>query len=181
MATSSLLKQRSEKSSIKEITLGFPVINAHVQALQLTNVGIGGGGTALMFLPTAIQYPLFSTPGVVDVSGMELAVALHGTAATTPAQTTGSAASTVELVFADAGTTATADGGDAPLHDGDKFSNTRAGGWTTHEAVMANATSTTDLDADDWVSLEVVANATALVGQIGVKAAFIYGKPGAIN
>ena len=59
-------------------------------------------------------------------------------------------------------------------------SNTRAGGFTTHEAVSASPSGTTDLDADDWLNLNVVANATDIAGVVQVQAKFIHGIPGAI-
>jgi hypothetical protein len=46
--------------------------------------------------------------------------------------------------------------------------------------ISAQATSTTDLDADDWVNLNVAANldTSAGLGIIVCQAEFIYGVPG---
>jgi hypothetical protein len=81
------------------------------------------------------------------------------------------------LVVVDAGTAAS---GAAAIQSGDDFSNTRAGGFTTHEAVSASPSGTTDLDADDWLNLNVVANASNIAGVVQVQAKFIHGIPGAI-
>ena len=161
--------------------MSLPVMNSHVVNTMVTLTGIGGGGTAIPFLPT-IQIPSFSTPGVVDVSGMEFAAAMVIEAATTLTQDLASGASTVEFQFGDAGTSATGTASGNHLINADDLSNTVTGGWTVHEAKMAVGTSTTDLDADDWVNLHIVANATGVagVGALTVKAAFVYGKPGAI-
>jgi len=96
-------------------------------------------------------------------------------------QTTANGASTVEIVWGDGGTTATLDPGANLLEGGDIFSNTRTGGFTVHEGVRGAGTSTTDLDADDWVTLHIVANATQVAGAVQTGMSFVYGKPGAIN
>lgn len=162
--------------------MSFPEVNAHVISTLMTAIELGAAGSAHPMLPTGIQYPLFNTPGVVDVSGMEFAVAMQAEASTGLTQDLASGASTVEFQFGDAGTTATQTASANHLINSDDLSNTRTGGYTVHEAVTSVGTSTTDLDADDWVNLHVVANATgdAGVGAIQVKAAYVYGKPGAI-
>lgn len=162
--------------------MSFPVMNAQVNHSLVTHVGIGGGGSALPFLSTGVYYPQFNVPAPVDVTGMELAVGLLAEAATTVGQDMASGASTFEVTFFDMGTTAT--GGTTNVLGGaDAFSNTTAGGYTVHEARKTDGTSTTDLDADDWVSLGIIANATgaAGAGALQVGAAFIYGVPGDIN
>ena len=161
--------------------MSLPVMNSHVVNTMVTLTGIGGGGTAIPFLPT-LQIPIFSTPGVVDVSGMEFAAAMVIEAATTLTQDLASGASTVVLNFGDAGTAAAGAASGNHLLSNDTFSNSVTGAWTIHGANMANGTSTTDLDADDWVNLHVVANTSAVggFGAVTMKAAFVYGKPGAI-
>ena len=162
--------------------MSFSIMNANVVSTFVGDVGIGGADTPFMMLPTGNAYPLFSTPGVVDVTGMEFAIAMLAEAATTVTQDLASGASTVELTFFDMGTTATK-ATTNPLAGADAFSNTAAGGYTAHEAKKTAGTSTTDLDADDWINLGVIANATGVAGVGAVLAGvnFVYGKPGAIN
>ena len=160
--------------------MSLPVMNSHVVSTMISVSGVGGDA-GHQFVPT-IQIPMFSTPGVVDVSGMEFAIALVIEGGSTFTQTIASGASTVEFQFGDAGTSATGTASGNHLISADDLSNTITGGWTVHEARMAVGTSTTDLDADDWVNLHVVANTSAVggVGALTMKAAFVYGKPGAI-
>jgi hypothetical protein len=167
--------------------MGFPAINAHVTSQTLWPHDCNAQ-TSQLYLLTGAVYPLFSTPAIVDVSGMEFALGLlqDATATADPTvvlQSIASGASTVEILFGDGGTTATTDPGANYLTNADDFSNTVAGGYTAHGARVAAGTSTTDLDADDWVSLEAVANITgaAGIGAVVAKTAFIYGKPAAIN
>jgi hypothetical protein len=113
---------------------------------------------------------------------LELAISLVTEAGTTETQDLASGASTLELTFFDYGTTATG-ASTSVLGGADAFSNTPTGGYTVHQGKKTDGTSTTDLDADDWVALGVVANATgvAFPGAIIAGAAFIYGIPGDIN
>jgi hypothetical protein len=155
-------------------------MNSHVVSTMISVSGIGGDA-GHQFVPT-IQIPMFSTPGVVDVSGMEFAIALIMEGGSTFTQTIASGASTVVLNFGDAGTAAAGAASGNHLLSNDTFSNSVTGAWTIHGANMAVGTSTTDLDADDWVNLHVVANTSAVagVGALTMKAAFVYGKPGAL-
>lgn len=165
--------------------MGFPIMNAHSQMTFLTG-RVDSATTdpdAHLFLPTGNVYPLFASPAVIDVTGMEFALALTGEAATTQAADLASGASTWEIAFLDMGSTAT--GGTTNVLGGaDGFSNTRTGGYTVHEGISGVlGTSTTDIDADDWTVLQVVANATGAVGVGSIVAGvnFIHGKPGGIN
>ena len=162
--------------------MAFPSNNAMTQHTFLTHVGIGDAGSSHTFLSTGTYWPVANVPGVVDVTGMEFAIAMLAEAATTVGQDLASGASTVELTFFDMGTTATK-ATTNPLAGADAFSNTAAGGYTAHEAKKTAGTSTTDLDADDWIKLGVIANATGVAGVGAVLAGvnFVYGKPGAIN
>ena len=130
--------------------MAFPSNNAMTQHTFLTHVGIGDAGSSHTFLSTGTYWPVANVPGVVDVTGMEFAIAMLAEAATTVGQDLASGASTVELTFFDMETA---------------------------------GTSTTDLDADDWINLGVIANATgvARVGAVLAGVNFVYGKPGAIN
>ena len=162
--------------------MAFPSNNAMTQHTLVTHVGIGDAGSSHTFLPTGTYWPVLNVPGVGDVTGMELALAMVAEAATTVTQDLASGASTVELTFFDMGTTAS--GGTTNVLGGaDAFSNTTSGGYTAHEAKKTAGTSTTDLDTDDWVTLGIIANATGVagVGAVMAGANFIYGKPGAIN
>ena len=164
--------------------MAFPTMNAMVASTEVYDIA-NNAATSHAFLPTLAVFPIAPVPGVVDVSGMEMHVALViglGTATDgSKVQTTASGASTVEIIFGDGGTTATADPGGALLEGGEAFSNTVTGGFTLHQGFKGVGTSTTDLDADDWVSLQALANTTALVGAVTAGFAFVYGKPGAIN
>ena len=163
--------------------MSFAVMNAFVVSSQVFDID-DNGGTTSPSLATVQQYPIFCAPGVIDVSGMEFHMAIHrGVAtATVVAQAMASAASTVSVVYGDAGTTATGDAGANIMVGGPQFSNGAVdGGWQAHQAVKAAGTTTTDLDADDWISLQAIENATGLLGAVQGGAAFIYGKPGAIN
>jgi len=163
--------------------MSFAVMNAFVVSSQVFDID-DNGGTTSPSLATVQQYPILCAPGVIDVSGMEFHMAIHrGVAtATVVAQAMASAASTVSVVYGDAGTTATGDAGANIMVGGPQFSNGAVdGGWQAHQAVKAAGTTTTDLDADDWISLQAIENATGLLGAVQAGAAFIYGKPGAIN
>jgi hypothetical protein len=162
--------------------MAFPIMNAQVHSAEVYDM-YNNAVTSHSFIPTIAIFPLAPLPGVVDVSGMELHVALisTGTSDTSKVQTLPSAASTVEIVFGDGGTSATADTGGALLEGGDKFSNTITGGFTVHQGFKGAGTSTTDLDADDWVTLQALANTSALVGSLQAGFSFIYGKPGSIS
>ena len=163
--------------------MSFAVMNAFVVSSQVFDID-DNGGTTSPSLATVQQYPIFCAPGVIDVSGMEFHMAIHrGVAtATVVAQAMASAASTVSVVYGDAGTTATGDAGANIMVGGPQFSNGAVdGGWQAHQAVKAAGTTTTDLDADEWISLQAIENATGLLGAVQAGAAFIYGKPGAIN
>ena len=156
--------------------MALPVMNAHVVSTPVFDIN-NSSPTTQWQLSTAKDYALFAVAHAVDVSGMELAIQFSAAANTLLTQTIASAASTLELVVVDAGTAAS---GAVAIQSGDDFSNTRAGGFTTHEAVSASPSGTTDLDADDWLNLNVVANATDIAGVVQVQAKFIHGIPAAI-
>ena len=156
--------------------MALPVMNAHVVSTPVFDIN-NASATTHWHLSTAKDYALFAVAHAVDVSGMELAIQFSAAANTLLTQTIASAASTLELVVVDAGTAAS---GAAAIQSGDDFSNTRTGGFTTHQAMSASPSGTTDLDADDWLNLNVVANATDIAGVVQVQAKFIHGIPAAI-
>lgn len=128
---------------------------------------------------------LFEVPAVVDVSGMEfgMSVAIAAGSVVPNNTTIASGASTVALVFADLGATGTQLATTNHLTNEDDFSNTVTGGWTTGLMRTAVGTSTTDLDADDDVGVQIIANLTTAggIGAAYVSVNYIFGKPGAIN
>lgn len=167
--------------------MSFPYMNA--QSLSQTFGGIKeAAATTIPFLATG-QHNMAQMPGVIDVSGMEFAFSLMFTSATgAPARFLITAASTAVFVMADGGPTGDATGG-AGLFAG----SGAAGLWSNslndgglgstaspNQPLDAAGSSSTDLDADDWLNLRVIANATGLVGIASVHANYIYGKPGGI-
>ena len=63
--------------------MAFPSNNAMTQHTLVTHVGIGDAGSSHTFLPTGTYWPVLNVPGVVDVTGMELALAMVAEAADT--------------------------------------------------------------------------------------------------
>ena len=127
------------------------------------------------------QYNLFSVPGVVDVSGMEFSI---GQRSTSLSATPGIAASTdvassPTFTFSDGGPTGDATGA-AVLFTA--VTSTTA--WVARVPKDIAGTSTTDLDADDWVNFRVTiqpGTSDAEAAQVDLAIAYIYGKPGSIN
>ena len=165
--------------------MGFPIMNAHSQMSFLTGRVISSttDPDAHFFLPTGTVYPLFATRAVIEVTGMEFALALVAEAATSVGQDMASADNTFQVAFMDMGSTAT--GGTTNVLGGaDSFSNSRSGGYGAHEGVSGVVgTSTTDLDADDWTVLQVIKNGTGaeFAGAVIAGVNFVHGKPAAIN
>lgn len=132
------------------------------------------------------EYPLFQVAAPVDVSGIELAVVniMDATTAGTQAMATGT--TTVVLKPFDGATTAAAASDNNELFAVTDFSNSATGtnSWTgARNAMKATGTSTTDLDADDWIVLDVAANITgaAGLGTIGYNAYIVHGIPGTVG
>lgn len=159
--------------------MSFPYMNAMSVSRLLTGVQAAAAST-VNFLTTG-QHNLFSVPGVVDVSGMEFSMSPSNLANTAGTRVVASAASTAVVTFSDGGATGDATGA-AVLFSQDNMSNSLTGGFPTNSPIDAAGSSTTDLDADDWVNFRVVQNATgALLGGVNAAVSYIYGKPGAIN
>ena len=158
--------------------MSLPIMNANVVSASAFDL-VDANATGIWELVTTKNYALFAVPHAVDVSGMELAMVNTQGANTLVTQVIASAASTMILRLVDGGT---ANSGAVAIQGNSDFSNARAGGWLTHEAVLAAPTGTTDLDSNDWLSLDVVANATGTtgVGVVQVQASFVTGIPGAI-
>jgi hypothetical protein len=165
--------------------MSFPAANAHVVASSL---GYGRGNSDNNALGPAfelVSHPLFQVPAVVDVSGMELAIATQLDGLTGTGQTIASGTTTLLYKPHDGNTNAGGATGNNNFFAATDFSNSATGtsSWTVaHGAMRAVGTSTTDLDADDWVNLDVAAALTGAIGHgaIAVSVAFIYGKPAAV-
>ena len=159
--------------------MSFPYMHAMSVSRLLTQVH-NNAVTSTSFLTTG-QHNLFSVPGVVDVSGMEFSMSPSANANTTVTRVVASAASTAVVTFSDGGATGDATGA-AVLFSQDNMSNSLTGGFPANTPIDAAGSSTTDLDADDWVNFRVVQNATgALLGGVNAAVNYIYGKPGALN
>ena len=164
--------------------MAFPSMNAMVQNTFLSHMQSATTTSTFPFLKAGTYFPVLNVPAVVDVTGMEFSLSVVAEAATTVAQDiAGGAASTVFNVrFFDMGQTATGATSNQ-LVDGEAFCATVSGGYTVHEAKSDTGTSTTDLDASDWVTLGVIANTAdnTGVGAVMTQVSFVYGKPGAVN
>lgn len=164
--------------------MAFPTMNARV-ATPLLNHGWETGNSGNKVELHNIEHGLFQVPAVVDVSGLELAIAMVVDASTGLTQTIASGATTLTFKPYDGNTNASAATDNNELFAAEDFSNSNTGSSSftvVHGAMRAVGTSTTDLDADDWVNIDIL-NPTGAggfgVGQ--VSAAFIYGKPAVIN
>ncbi len=157
--------------------MSFPTMNAQSVAKRFAAATAPTASGVLGNMPTG-PHNIISVPGVIDVSGMEYSFGV----AFDSAGAAGLGASTAD---ASRFQVALADGG--------------ASGDVTTTAVLATAitsttafvdtvprdvtgTSATDLDADDWVNLQITAQPTTVAGAgtIDVAVAYIYGKPGSI-
>lgn len=158
--------------------MAFPYMNE--MSVSATLLDVGEATTPVSEILSG-EYPLFEVPRTVDVSGMELAVAIQVAPSTGLAQSIASGTTTVVLKPYDGGTSASAASDNNELFNVNDFSNSITGGWTAHQARKAVGTSTTDLDADDWVNMDVAANLTTAAGfgQMLVSAFFLYGVPAA--
>jgi hypothetical protein len=165
--------------------MAFPIVNAHVNSMEIGGILAGAATPLYKLFTSAIGYTIMDTPAVVDVSGMEFGMGITADSGSTAGRpTTASGASTLEFVFSSLGTTGTTAPSDNPLVTGDAFSNTLAGGWTTNLWRKSDGNTTgADLAAGDVIGLHVVANLTspAGVGVALVQVAYIYGAPGEIN
>lgn len=164
--------------------MAFPVMNAKVVTTMLTN-GRSLGGSVNKAELLSLSYPLFEVAGVVDVSGMEMAIATQLVSATTSVQTLASGTTTVVFKPHDGGTNGSGATDNNEFFAVTDFSNsaTGASSWTVvHGAMHAVGTSTTDLDADDWVNLDVAVNTTGVgPGVLQASTYFIFGKPTTLN
>ena len=159
--------------------MSFPYMNAMSVSRLLTQTYSNDNPTSHSMLTTG-QHNLFSVPGVVDVSAMEFSMLLSALASTLLTRVLASAASTAVVTFSDGGAAGDATAA-AVLFSQDSMSNSLTNAFLHNIPVDATGTSSTDLDADDWVNFRVVQNATSLIGGVNAVASYIYGKPGGIN
>jgi hypothetical protein len=161
----------------------FPTQNAMSVSRYLIQAGPVVAMSVSLHQLQSGQYNLFSVPAVVDVSGMEFSVgvALDASSGGTPGLAVATADGSRTLIaFQDGGPTGDATG-NAVLHE--LVSNT-ASAWVANVPRDVTGTSTTDLDADDWVNIlmtDTGGNGATAVGALELTVAYIYGKPGVIN
>lgn len=158
--------------------MAYPYINAMNAKGRI--IGIAPTGPGIL----AGNYPLFDVSAPVDSSGMELAFVSQVDNSTVGSQAMATGTTTVVLKPYDAATTAQGATTATPLFAKTDFSNsaTGANSWTgSHNAMKGVGTTTTDLDADDWVNVEVAnITGTAGFGVIGWTAFFVHGVPGSV-
>ena len=160
--------------------MAFPTQNANSIALWLQRATVATT-TGVVEAVIVGQHSLFSLPGVVDVSGMEFSVgvladAISGTPGKDADATDGSLTA---IAFSDGGQTGATTV--AELYAATSFTTSVA--FAVNVSRDSSGTSTTDLDADDWVNFYLKTKPTTVAGiaQYNVEASYIYGKPGAIN
>jgi hypothetical protein len=124
-------------------------------------------------------FNLLNVPAVVDVSGIEYSFGVEADGA----GAAGIGASThdnslLSVALSDGGAT-----GDNTTVSVLATAITSSTAFTDTVPRDVSGTSSTDLDANDWVNFHVVAQPTSVVGAaaIGVHLNFIYGKPASIN
>ena len=161
--------------------MSFPSANAHSYTRWIQRL-TSATTTGVVETLANGQHNVFTTPGVIDVSGMEfntyfVADAISGTG------TKGADADDASLTaisFSDGGT-----GGDAtPVAElFAASSNTTSVAWALNVPRDSAGTSTSDLDADDWVNFYQKTAPTTVSGMAAAALAcnYIYGKPGSIH
>jgi hypothetical protein len=164
--------------------MAFPTMNARV-VTPLLNHGWATGASANKVELHNIEHGLFQLPAVVDVSGLEMAIATVLDQSTGLTQTIVTGATTMTFKPYDGNTNASGATDNNELFAAEDFSNSNTGSSSftvVHGAMRAVGTSTTDLDADDWVNIDILSpTGVAGIGVAQVSAAFIFGKPSTIN
>lgn len=161
--------------------MAFPTMNAKTIAGWIQGATVASTTDITEALITG-QHNMFSLPGAVDVSGMEFSV---GVLADALSGTPGKAADAT-----DASLTAISFSDGGPSGDATTVAELYAAtSFTTSVAFAANVprdatgSSTTDLDANDWVNLYIKTKPTTVAGiaAYNIEASYVYGKPGSIN
>lgn len=160
--------------------MSFPSANAHSFTRWIQRLTAATTTGVVEALATG-QHNVFTPTGVVDVSGMEfstyfVADSISGTG-TKDADATD--ASLTAIAFSDGGPSG--DGAVAELFAAS--SNTTSVAWALNVPRDSAGTSTTDLDADDWVNFYQKTTPTTVAGMAAAALAcnYIYGKPGSIH
>jgi hypothetical protein len=159
--------------------MSFPSMNAKSVAIRVSGA-TSTTTTGVMGALATGPHNLLSVPAPVDVSGMEwsFSVAADSITGANGMELSTADASRLQITLADGGPT-----GDATATAilAAVISNTVAFVDTVPRDVTG--TSTTDLDADDWVNLQITAQPGTIAGAgiVHVNTNYIYGVPGAIN
>lgn len=160
--------------------MSFPYANEHSQSVFWVD-DPAGSATGVQELRAGLILPGFMMGRPMDVSGSEIAIAVVKAAGSGVVQAIASGTTTVVVKPYDGGTSATNATGTNNLFAVTDFSNSVTGSWTVHQSRKAVGTTTTDLDADDWIMLDIAANLTtsAGIGALLMATFFVYGVPGA--
>jgi hypothetical protein len=156
--------------------MSFPSMNAKSVAVLVTTPATGVAIGAVATGP----HNMFSVPAPVDVSGMEwsLSVVVDSVSGVLGLGASTVTASSLQVTLADGGPT-----GDATVTAILATDITSTVAFVDTVPRDVTGTSTTDLDADDWVNLQITNQPTTVpgAGMIHVNTNYIYGVPGAIN
>ena len=163
--------------------MAYPYLNAENIGAVLPHPQ--GSVATCGLAPVTGEYPLFQVSSPVDASGIEFAIVNILDASTIGSQSMVTGTTTVVAKPYDGATTAAAASDNNELFAVTDYSNsaTGANSWTAaHGASKRVGTSTTDLDADDWVNLDwaIVLSGTGGIGDTGWSAFFVHGVPGAV-
>lgn len=165
--------------------MSFPYANA--RGITITHLGLTGDASVSTALTLVVgMHNIAQLPDVVDVSAMEFSAAIAQNAATgAPVRFAVTGASTASFTFADGGPSGDATAA-AVLVGATEWTNAAEKAFgssaSPNQPLDAAGTSTTDLDADDWFNLKVIANVTGAggFGALHLNANYVYGKPGGI-
>jgi len=154
----------------------FPSMNAK----SVTRPVLEGGvlTTTGFFDLASGPHNMISVPAVVDVSGLEFSIAVVANNLSAGGGLEAGTASAVSVTFSDGGAT-----GDNTTVSALFTAITSTVAFSDTVPRDVTGTSSTDLDADDWVNFHVT-GVTSTTGLIGVGLAnvnYIYGKPGGIS
>lgn len=157
--------------------MSFPYMNANEVARLFWSPASASADPHLQM--QSGQYNMFSVPAVVDVSAMEFSIAVEWDATIANARGSASGNGVVELGATDGG--ASGDATTIALLFGDLSDS--AVTFAANKPEDVTGTSTTDLDADDWVNIHCNTNVsgTTGAGAADYNVAYIYGKPGGVN
>ena len=159
--------------------MSFPYMNAQEVARLFWSPASASADPHLQM--QSGQYNMFSVPSVVDVSAMEFSIAVEWDATIGNARGSASGDGVVELGASDGGPTG--DATTVALLFADISDSASLAIFAANIPADVAGTSTTDLDADDWVNIHVntAVSGTTGAGAADYNVAYIYGKPGGIN